>query len=128
MRTLTLLLPALLVAACASPREACLRGAGAELATLDRLIAESEAALARGFRLERRAEPQRRMSVCFGTGRWHDGLNVGLSVCPDLETTYREVPVAIDPEAERRKLATLRARRADEARRAQAAATACPPA
>jgi len=115
-----------LLAACATPREACLRAATAELRTLDRLIARTEADLARGYALEREPYSAATLDFCVGSGRFHDGLGLGLRYCPDVETRYREVPVAIDPAAERRKLAQLRSRRAEEAQRAAAAAEACP--
>jgi hypothetical protein len=120
------LIVGLLLAACIGPREACLRAAGAELARLDRLIAEGEAALARGYRLERRAETATVLEFCIGMGHRGDGLDAGLRYCPEAETRVTEVPVAVDPAAERRKLAALRARREAEAPRARAAAAACP--
>ena len=118
----------LLVSACASPRDACLRSATAELRRLDRLIAESEAALARGYRLEREPEVATGLTFCVGAGQREEGVDVGLRYCPEVETRYREVPAAIDPAAERRTLEALRARRAEEARRAARRAAACPPA
>ncbi len=115
-----------LLAACATPREACLRAATAELRTLDLLIARTEADLARGYALEREPYNAATLELCVGSGRVRDGLGLGLRYCPEIETRHREVPVAIDPAAQRRKLAQLRVRRAEEAQRAAAAAQACP--
>ncbi len=120
---LALLLP---LVACATPREACLRAAGSELATLDRLIVETQATLERGYALRREPYSATVLEFCVGGGRSVWGGGLGLRYCPEVETRYREVPVAIDPAAERRKLAELRARREAEARRASAAAQACP--
>ncbi|MEE4118100.1 MAG: hypothetical protein V2I65_03695 [Paracoccaceae bacterium] len=120
---LVLLLP---LVACATPREACLRAAGAELATLDHLIVETQATLERGYALRREPYSAAVLHFCVGGGRSISNAGIGLRYCPDVETRFREVPVAIDPAAERRKLAKLRQRREEEARRAAAAAQACP--
>jgi hypothetical protein len=125
---LAMLLALCALASCATSREACLRAATAELATLDRLIAETEANLARGYAIAREPYTTTTLEFCVGTGRLGGAFDVGLRYCPDVETRYRDRPVAIDPAAERRKLAQLRARRAAEAERAAARQAACPPA
>ena len=121
-----LLLALSALAACATPREACLRQATAELATLDRLIAETEADLARGYSVEQRVEARTGFTFCVGNRRYGHGTNVGFTYCPQTQTRVRTERVPIDPAASRRTLANLKARRADEARRAQAAIAACP--
>jgi hypothetical protein len=128
MRPALSLLALCTLAACATPREACLRDAAGDLRTLDRLIAETEANLARGFAYASEPYTTTGLEFCLGRGAWRDGVNVGFTYCPVAETRYRDRPVAIDPAAERRKLAELRARRAAEARAAAARVAACPPA
>ncbi|MEM1428015.1 MAG: hypothetical protein AAGG09_01010 [Pseudomonadota bacterium] len=115
-----------LLAACASPREACLRAALSEVATLDRLIAETEANLARGYAIELEPFVTTGVDFCFGRGAYRHGFGTGFRYCNNVETRYREREVAIDPAAERRKLAELRKRRADLAPAAEARAAACP--
>ncbi len=121
------LLTLVVLTACASPRQACLRSAFSELATLDRLIGESEANLARGYRIEREPVVTTGLDFCIGNGIYRTGANVGLRYCNTVETRYREVEVAIDPAAERRTLAQLREKRSAAARQAENRATACPP-
>ena len=116
--------PALLVlalAACATPQERCVLNATKELRTVNSLIAESEANLARGYAIDRELERRPRLTFCAGGRR----SNVGLSFCRDTDIYVRERPVALDPEAERRKLALLRERKARLEVPSQRAAAAC---
>lgn len=118
---LMLILPlaALIVAACASPRERCLRAATSELRVLDGLIAETEGNIARGYAIDREVTTRTVVELCA----WprEDTL-----FCTRQEPITRERPRAIDVAAEQRKLNDLRIRRATEARRAVAAQAACP--
>jgi hypothetical protein len=82
---------------CAGPQER-------ELRKVETLIADSRATLDRGYRMER-VESGARVNFCLGGAR----SNVGLSFCSDPGTVRR--PVAIDTEAEQRKLASLEAQR-----------------
>jgi len=117
-----------LLAACATPREACLRTTFSEVATLDRLIAETEATLARGYAIVREPYVTTGLDFCLGRGVRGNVFDVGLNYCNTVETRIREREVAIDPAAERRKLAELRKRRDAAARVAENRALACPPA
>lgn len=125
MRTV-LILSCLALAACATPREACLRQATSELATLDKLILTTEANLRRGYALEREAYNASVLTFCAGkiARGTEDGV-LGLNYCHETETRYRDVPTAIDPAAERRKLAELRSTRARQARAARSAVAQC---
>jgi hypothetical protein len=109
---LTLLLA---LAACATPQQRCAIDATKELRTLDTLIAETEANLARGYAIDRTAERRPRLTFC--TGGFHS--HVGMSFCTADDIVYRDRPVAIDPQAEQRKLAELRQRRSAIAAKAQ---------
>lgn len=53
-----------IVAACASPRESCIRQAGEEVRLLDQQIAETEAALARGYRVTEPSEARTTLHIC----------------------------------------------------------------
>lgn len=118
---LSLILLALTLAACASPQERCVLNATKELRTVDGLIAESEANLARGYAIDRELERRPRLTFCAGGIR----SNVGLSFCRDTDVYVRDRPVALDPEAERRKLALLRDRKARLEAASSQAVAAC---
>jgi hypothetical protein len=97
----------LVLAGCANPRARCERDLTAELATLDRQIALSQQALAQGFREELvRPRVTVGMRVCSRPSR-----NVG--VCADTRSPPQRARIAIDPDAERRTLSGLQARRSE---------------
>lgn len=116
-----LLAPCLLLAACATPQERCVIDATRDLRTVEALIAETQANLQRGFAFDRTVERRPRLTFCTGTR--HN--NVGVSFCTRDDVVVRDEPVAIDPEAERRKLGLLRARRAELQADAERKAAAC---
>ena len=120
MRAILILpLLALLLAACASPRERCVRAAVSELRVLDQLIAETQGNIDRGYAIDSIVETRTVLEPC--TARDDPFL-----FCSRQEPVTRERPRAIDVAAEERKLADLQERRRLEARRAQAAIDACP--
>lgn len=102
-----LLIPLALLAVTACEQDPASRCAGPqmrELRTVEALIADSRTALDRGYRMER-ADSGAQVNFCLGGAR----SNVGLSYCTDPGATRRAV--AIDTQAEQRKLASLEARR-----------------
>ena len=108
-----LLLP--LLASCATPRESCLSSAQKELATIDKLIVETQGNLQRGYAIDREYYTSSRVDLCMRGGRHR----VGWSYCTVPTTRVREKPVTIDRATEQRKLAELqqaRKRAAEEAR------------
>ena len=119
-----LLLPLFLIlAACATPRAQCEAKATRDLRTLDALIVETEQNIERGYALDREVTERPRLTFCYG--RRIDGARVGMTFCNDTEVTVRDRPVAIDLRAERAKLASLREKRAEVARRTARALSAC---
>lgn len=106
-----LVLMLLLLAACGTPEQRCVRKATQDLRTVNDLIAETEANLARGYTTVLEPVPVR-FGVSYCTGRWDHAR-----FCGAHEPQYRRRPVAIDGEEERRKLATLKERQ--QALRAQ---------
>lgn len=99
-------LPALFaaaLAACEATAPACTSPATRELRVLDRLIAETERDIARGYTTRRTASGAS-VNLCVGGA----DNGVGLSFCTD---GARSRPVAIDAATERRKLAGLMERR-----------------
>jgi len=106
MRSLTILAPFLVLAACSqtAPPPGCPSGVARELSTLDRLVAETERAIADGYRTEYQTRSSG-FNFCLGSG----GNHVGVSYCTG--GSARSQKVAIDPAAERRKLDGLTERR-----------------
>lgn len=92
------------LAGCATPYQRCLAPALAEIRTVDRLIAETEANIARGYRLV----PEQQWRPTFG---WCGGsLNGGDFCWVDQPYTVLR-PQAIDRNVERGTLASLKERR-----------------
>lgn len=122
--SLLLLVPALaLTAACASPREVCIREAQAELRTLTRLAADTRANVQRGYALETVQEVRTVTVTCTGTNE--DGTTFTFP-CEETRTFDRQVPVAIDLDAERAKLASIERRIDEEQAIANARIAQCP--
>jgi hypothetical protein len=114
-----LLAAVLTLAACGTPEERCARQVTNEIGTLDRLIAETEANIARGYTYV--YEPSNfRVSIGGCTGRYDS-----VRFCGWNEPQYRRRAQAIDPEAERRKLADLQSRRTALQSNSRAAFEAC---
>ncbi len=106
-QTILLLLAPLLLAACATPRQACLATASRDVATIDRLILETRTNIERGFAVDRELYTGTRVDLCMGSGGGRHHRNVGWSYCMVPETRVLSTPVAIDTTLEKRKLAEL---------------------
>lgn len=122
MRTAALLLPLLVLAACSTPRERCISGANRPLATLDRLIAETDGNIRRGYALAEVQDVRVLRTTCEGTNE--DGSTFRFP-CEETETFTRQEPVSINIAEERIKLTQLQSRRAETATTAQAQARQC---
>lgn len=123
-----LALPVLLVlSACGTPQEQCINAATRDMRVVDRLIAEAEGNLARGYGYQ---------EVTVWNTRW---VQCGPPPPPpvegqpkpkpqmcldDVPETVRK-PVAIDLAAEAQKLAGLKAKRAAQAKAAAPQIAAC---
>lgn len=103
MRRILFVLP-LLAAACATPREACISQVGADLRTLNSLIAETQGNIARGFTYETKQEVITTKTFCEMKDQ---AGNVTTYPCDDVETIERREPVAIDLNAEQAKLNSM---------------------
>ena len=121
------LLALVLITACATPEQRCVSRASDELKTVNALIAETELNLQRGYRIEIEVDYSPRLTFCTGTGRWSGSRRAygGVSFCSGTRRIERERQVAIDPQAERRKLANLQQRQAALRGPTQAALAAC---
>lgn len=107
MRPALIMLPLIVLAACATPREQCINTATRDTKVLSSLIAETRGNLARGYALEERQEVRTRTRTCRGSNE--DGSTF-VYPCNETETFTSTVPVAIDLNAERAKLTSLEER------------------
>lgn len=106
MRFVTLaLLP--LVAACSTPREACLASVSQDQRVLAQLISETRGNVNRGYAVEVRQKVREVRRTC--TSKLPDGTELRTR-CKEVDVRDVRVPVAIDLNAERRKLASLEER------------------
>ena len=123
MRQLAIALPALLVlAACATPREACVAAATREGRVVDALVAQTQGNLNRGFAIEERQEVRVRHETCEGEAE--DGTTFEVS-CQKTDTVTVRDAVAIDLTAERAKLESLLERQRQNQINAQSAIQQC---
>ena len=122
MRRALLPLSLLLLAACQTPREACLSQASSELRTVEALIAETRGNLERGYAIEIEQEVEVTRDFCTVT--LEDGTE-GRVRCDRTDVDEVERPVAIDLRAEQAKLEGLLERRGALVARQEAQAAAC---
>ncbi len=105
--TVLIAMSTLVLGACAAPQTQCQRALTRDMRTVDSLIVETQTNLARGFRYVTTIRDSR---VNLGVGFCSRRSNVGVCLGNDFPITQREA-VAIDPEAERRKLDSLQVQR-----------------
>ena len=98
------LLLTILAAGCTHYPDDCDRRALQQLRTVDRLIEQTRVNLARGYTYEV-VESGFRTGIVLCTG------GSPVSLCTSNDTGYTRRPVAVDPEAEQRKLQSLLSRR-----------------
>lgn len=118
----------LLLAACGTPQEQCIARNTRDLRTVERLIAESEANLKRGYALEKRTERYRTFSPCLLPSPPDANGNPQpprRAMCPDTETRTYTVPKSIDLDLEARKLAQLKDKRRQLLRAAEPVIAQC---
>ena len=108
MRPTLMILPFLVLAACATPREHCISQATRDLRVLNSLIAETHGNLARGYAIEEQQEIRTIRHTCRGENS--DGTTFRYS-CDETETFTTNRPVAIDLNVEGAKLSSLIERR-----------------
>ena len=104
MRLSILLLPVLAVTACATPQEQCIGQATRDARINAGLIAQTQGNIDRGFglRTEERVREVRRL--CRGETESGEAV---VTRCEEVKVTKVQVPVALDLNAERAKLASL---------------------
>lgn len=107
MRTALIIVPFVALAACATPREQCINDVSRDTRVLSALINQTERNISRGYALEQRQDVRTVRGTC--RGRNEDGTTFLFS-CDETDTFTTTVPVAIDLNAERAKLASLQER------------------
>jgi glutathionyl-hydroquinone reductase len=108
-----------LLAACATAQQRCISRSTNDLRTVTSLEATAAANLSRGYGYETRTDIRFERQRCGKT-------ELGEAIYCRVPVEYsRQVPVAIDLEAEARKLAQLSAKRAALAKAAEPAIRAC---
>lgn len=122
MRPALFILPLVLLAACATPREQCISQVTKDARIQSSLINEVRANIARGYALEQQQEIRTVRRTCVG--RNEDGTTFTFR-CEETDTVTVNVPVAIDLNAERAKLASLEKRYAETQAAANQAVAQC---
>lgn len=126
------LLPLLLLTACGTPQEQCINAVTRDIRVVDRLIAETEGNLARGYAYEEVTVFVPQWVEC--SAHRHDHTPADPSVeeppvrpqlCLEQEPQTTRRAVAIDLGAEQAKLESLKAKRAKQAKAAAPAIAQC---
>ncbi|MFT4151620.1 MAG: hypothetical protein QM656_15580 [Paracoccaceae bacterium] len=112
------------LAACGTPQEQCINRNTRDLRTVDRLIAESERNLSRGYAIEYSTEWRPVWVPCYGPPVRPGGKPVS-RMCWDERPETVSRPRAIDLNAESLKLQSLKQRRATLSRQAESVVRQC---
>lgn len=114
----------MLLGACATPQERCIKQATRDMAIVDQLIAEVEGNLQRGFALERETVYRTEFEDCTPRPTATDPTPRA-RMCP-VQVPYSTTrAVAVDLTAESAKLASLQAKRTQQGQIAAAAIAQC---
>lgn len=114
----------LALAACGTPQEQCIRGVSGDLATLDRLIAETQGNVQRGYGFETQVQMMPEWVDCTPRATTENPTPKPQMCFDDVPTQVRR-PVALDLTAEQAKLESMVTRRAQLASAMAPAVTAC---
>ena len=124
MKRLTFLALATL-AACGTPQEQCINRNTRDLRTVDRLIAESEGNLKRGYAYETITVYEDHWRMCPGPRPAAGEPPTTPHMCLDERPVTEQRPKAIDLNEEAKKLASLKEKRKSLARQAEKVIAAC---
>ncbi|WP_241557825.1 hypothetical protein [Falsirhodobacter deserti] len=116
------------LAACATPQERCIDSATRDLRVVDRLIAQGERTLSRGYGIEQYQVTRPTWRQCgWYPVRTSDGRIVrgAPRMCWEDEIETRERAVAVNLDEEARTLKSLREKRNELIRRSNAAVAQC---
>lgn len=98
-----ILAPLALLAACATPQQACLNKASIEVRAVQSQMKTIEGNLARGYAVHKQQVPYQVMKVCENK----EGKKYP---CPETMWRTEEQPVAVDMDEQRAQLAALKAK------------------
>lgn len=115
------ILALMVLSACASQQERCIKDATRNIEVLDELIAETRLNISRGFAVQKESVPTTNFRYCVG----NSSSNVGVSFCSGTSTSTREIPVAIDMAQEQAKLDGLLKSREEALARLQSTIEMC---
>ena len=104
----------LALAACGTPQEQCVRKASHDLTVLDRLIAETQGNISRGYGFAETVESMPEFVECGTPSVGSDGKAHANYCLDDVPHTVTR-PVALDLKAEAAKLASMQQRRSEMA-------------
>jgi len=121
MKPLLILGIGVLLAACASPYETCLRQSSRDLTIVRALIDDTEATLERGYAIQTKTRTVLYTDFCIGTGHNHGRFRF----CTRAEAVQTRVAVAVDLNAERAKLRSLKAKETELIRETAKAQQQC---
>ncbi len=127
MRRVLLLGVLAVLASCGTPQEQCISRNTKDLRTLDRLIKETEGNIARGYALVEVRVPDYDYFPCprpMGVGPGGRAV-YGHGECLRHTWDIEQRPKAIDIDAEKAKLASMKKKRTTLARRAESVVTQC---
>lgn len=113
------------LSACGTPQEQCINRNTRDLRTVDRLIAEAEGNLARGYAFETVTVYEDYWTYCERPAPAEGEPAPPPRLCLDERPVTERRPKAIDLNAEARKLDSLKAKRKDLARQAEAVIAQC---
>ncbi len=119
MRALIALTPFALLAACATPQQACIAQNSVELRATEAQILKINDTLSRGYAIHKQQVPYTVMGVCFSEERRRS------YPCPGTRWRTDERPVAVDLNDQRARLAVLEKKRAPLLKAHQAVVKAC---
>ena len=116
-----------LLAACGTPQEQCIRNNTRDLRTVEKLIAESQANLARGYALERYevTVPDWEPCIRYVPGGKGQPAQPVQSTCRSWDTEIRTRPKSIDLAQEAKQLRQLQTKQRELARQAQSVVAQC---
>lgn len=125
MRSFIFLASLTALAACAEPRDICVQEATRDLTIVRGLISDTEATLERGYAIQSQTRAILYTDFCIGAGRRGGHLGGRFHFCNRVEPVTTREPVAVDLDAERRKLRSLKRKEAELLQEAQVAVRQC---
>jgi hypothetical protein len=120
-----LLVPLALLAACGTPQEQCIARNTRDLRTVERLIVETQGNLDRGYALETVTLYEDYWDTCYDRVAVEGEEVLRPRPCLQERSYTEERPKAIDLNAEARKLDSLKVKRGELSRAAEAVIAQC---